>query len=127
MNSGKLIILSSSAFIALVGFIELLITLFLGGKLSVVIPLVIGGLLIITAAMVNILFCFRQVVKIKASLILSFVYTIVVLILFITYPLVVDFSMNTIYVYSTILVFTIIFFTVLVITNFSERIKGLEY
>ncbi|AKU79680.1 hypothetical protein [Spiroplasma turonicum] len=127
MNGAKLIILISSCTIAFLGFLTSLIVMFSGSSLTIVIPSLICGFLIVAAAMVNVLFCFRQVLKLKVSLILSFVYTLLVIILFILYPIIIGYSKDTLIVYSSILAFTLLFYVALIFTNFSEKIKTIEY
>ncbi|AOG60537.1 hypothetical protein SHELI_v1c05860 [Spiroplasma helicoides] len=127
MSTAKRIIVGCSCFIIVIGFISLLSVLFSNTSLFIVIAAVIGSLLSICASMIIILFCFRQVLKIKISLVLSFIYTVIILIIFITYPIVIPFTKNTIYIYSSILLFTIAFYIVLLITNFNESIRTIEY
>ncbi|AHB36392.1 hypothetical protein [Spiroplasma apis] len=127
MNRAKLSILVISCIVAVLGFLSTIIVLISGSSLTIIIPSLLTGFLIIVAAMFNFLFCFKKVQKLKVSLILSFVYTLLVIVLFILYPIIVGYSIGTIIVYSGILVFTLLFYVSIIVVNFSERIKTLEY
>ena len=127
MNRAKLSILIISCIVAVLGFLSTIIVLISGSSLTIIIPSLLTGFLIIVAAMFNIFFCFKKVQKLKISLILSFVYTLLVIVLFILYPIIVGYSIETIIVYSGILVFTLLFYVSIIVVNFSERIKTLEY
>ncbi|ASP28185.1 hypothetical protein SCORR_v1c04110 [Spiroplasma corruscae] len=127
MSKSKLTVVSSSGCIALMGFILAILVIFTGSALTIVIPSLILGLLIIAFSLINILFCFREVSKLKVSLVLSASYTILVIILTLVYLKLTSFSSESLYILSAILLFTIIFYTILIVVNFSDKIRTLEY